>query len=142
MVHHGLGCSGSSCGGRHGTSLYAEHVSGRFSSTLVSVFQCAWPFPVLLSAVSYVECLCGCERTLSAEELSRDVEGLAANDNDLLSLEELLSNGRGEATEEMALAIDGDLQYAPSASVPYAQSIPIYRYSEGRIVLCCFDRKC
>lgn len=48
-------------------------------------------------------------RTLSTEELSRDVQGFAAHNNDLLSLEELLGNGRGEATEEMALAIDGDL---------------------------------
>jgi hypothetical protein len=48
-------------------------------------------------------------RTLGTEELSRDVEGLAAHNNDLLSLEELLSNGRGQATEEVAFAINGDL---------------------------------
>ena len=48
-------------------------------------------------------------RTLGTEELSRDVEGLTAHNNDLLSLEELLSNCRGEATEKVALAIDGDL---------------------------------
>jgi hypothetical protein len=54
-----------------------------------------------------------CARTLSTEELSRDVEGLAAHDNNLLSLEELLRNGRGEATEKVALAIDGDLFSTP-----------------------------
>jgi hypothetical protein len=48
-------------------------------------------------------------RTLSAEELSGDVEGFAAHNNDLLALEKLLSDGGGQATEEVALAIDGDL---------------------------------
>lgn len=76
------------------------------------------------------------QRTLSAEELSRDVEGLAANDNDLLSLEELLSNGRGETTEEMALAIDGDLQYAPSASILSANvRSHVFRYSVVAVYL-------
>lgn len=81
------------------------------------------------------------QRTLSAEELSRDVEGLAANDNDLLSLEELLSNGRGETTEEMALAIDGDLQYAPSASVLSALFVPMY-FGILSSQCICFDREC
>lgn len=49
------------------------------------------------------------KRTLRAEELARDVEGLAADNNDLLAGEELLSNNGGEATEEVALAIDDDL---------------------------------
>lgn len=89
------------------------YVSGRFSSTLVSVFslRVAVSSPTVRSFVCRVF---GVQRTLSAEELSRDVEGLAANDNDLLALEELLSNGRGEATEEVALAIDGDLLCAVS----------------------------
>lgn len=81
------------------------------------------------------------QRTLSAEELSRDVEGLAANDNDLLSLEELLSNGRGETTEEMALAIDGDLQYAPSASILSALFVPMY-FGILSSQCICFDREC
>lgn len=49
------------------------------------------------------------QRTLSAEELARDVEGLAADDNDLLAVEELLGNNGGEATEKVALAVDDDL---------------------------------
>lgn len=48
-------------------------------------------------------------RTLSAEELAGDVELLASHDNDLLSVEELLGHGRGQATKEMTLAIDDNL---------------------------------
>lgn len=46
---------------------------------------------------------------LGAEELARDVEGLAADDNDLLAVEELLGDDAGEATKEVALAVDDDL---------------------------------
>jgi len=42
---------------------------------------------------------------LGAEELSRDVEGLTADDNDLLTAKELLGDNRGESAKEMALAI-------------------------------------
>jgi hypothetical protein len=45
-------------------------------------------------------------RTLGAEELARDVEGLASHNNDLLAVEELLGDGAGEATEQVALAVD------------------------------------
>ena len=108
----------------------------------------AWPFLFCIlfsqlpapSSHSSVECV-WVQRTLSAEELSRDVEGLAANDNNLLSLEELLSNGRGETTEEMALAIDGDLQYAPSASIFCALFVPIY-FGILSSQCICFDREC
>lgn len=52
----------------------------------------------------------GCvKRTLSPEELAGDVEGLAADDDDLLAIEKLLGDDAGEATKEMALAIDDDL---------------------------------
>lgn len=47
--------------------------------------------------------------TLRAEELARDVEGLAANDNDLLTVKELLGDNAREAAKKMALAIDDDL---------------------------------
>lgn len=52
----------------------------------------------------------GGERTLRAEELARDVEGLAAGDDDLLATQELLGDDGGQAAEEVALAIDDDLQ--------------------------------
>jgi len=48
-------------------------------------------------------------RTLGAEELARDVEVLAADDNDLLAVEELLGNNAGKTAEEMALAVNDDL---------------------------------
>ena len=48
-------------------------------------------------------------RTLRAEELARDVEGLAADDNDLLAVEELLGDDAGQAAKQVALAIDHDL---------------------------------
>lgn len=49
------------------------------------------------------------ERTLSAEELARDVQGLAADDNDLLALKQLLGDNAGQTTQQMALAVDDDL---------------------------------
>lgn len=54
-------------------------------------------------------------RTLSAEELSRDVEGLAADNNDLLAVQELLGDSAGQATEQVSLAVDDDL-YTPLLS--------------------------
>lgn len=61
------------------------------------------PSAILLSLSESVK------RTLCTEELSRDVEGLSSDDNDLLAFEKLLSNSTGQATKEMTLAIDGDL---------------------------------
>lgn len=46
------------------------------------------------------------ERTLCAEELARDVKSLTSHDDDLLTVEELLGDGAGEATEQVALAVD------------------------------------
>lgn len=67
--------------------------------------------------LSYRSCRClvagslwEVERTLRAEELAGDVEGLAADDDDLLAVEELLGDNAGEAAEEMALAVDNDLE--------------------------------
>jgi hypothetical protein len=54
-------------------------------------------------------------RTLSAEELSRDVEGLAANNNDLLAVQELLGDSAGQATEQVTLSVNDDL-YTPFMS--------------------------
>ena len=51
----------------------------------------------------------GVERTFRTEELSRDVEGLASYNDNLLSVEELLSHGGSQTTKEMTLAIDSDL---------------------------------
>jgi hypothetical protein len=48
-------------------------------------------------------------RTLRAEKFAGDVESLAADNNDLLAVEELLGDDAGEATEEVALAVDDDL---------------------------------
>lgn len=48
-------------------------------------------------------------RTLGAEELARDVEGLAADNNDLLTAQQLLGDDGGQAAEEVALAINDDL---------------------------------
>lgn len=48
-------------------------------------------------------------RTLSAEELARDVQSLAADDNDLLTAEELLGHDRGQTAKEVTLAINDNL---------------------------------
>lgn len=49
------------------------------------------------------------KRTLGAEELSRDVEGLAADDDNLLAVQELLGDSAGQTTEQMSLAVNDDL---------------------------------
>lgn len=52
----------------------------------------------------------GARRTLRAEELSGDVESLAADDDNLLAAQQLLGNNTGQAAEKVALAIDDDLE--------------------------------
>lgn len=49
-------------------------------------------------------------RTLSAEELARDVEGLAADNNHLLAVEELLGDDTGKTTQQVTLAVNDNLQ--------------------------------
>jgi hypothetical protein len=58
------------------------------------------------TSCSRVEGVCGSRRTLRSEELSRDVEGLAAHDNDLLAVEQLLRDRAGQTAEQMALSVD------------------------------------
>lgn len=48
--------------------------------------------------------------TLSAEEFARDVDGFASDDDNLLAVKELLGDGAGKATEEVALAVNDNLQ--------------------------------
>jgi hypothetical protein len=66
------------------------------------------PFHVhSLWPAAYVACSYSVgERTLRAEELAGDVESLTSHDDDLLAIEELLGDGAGEATEQVALAVD------------------------------------
>jgi len=45
---------------------------------------------------------------LCAEELSRDVQSFASNNDNLLAVEQLLGDGAGQTTEEVSLAIDND----------------------------------
>ena len=45
-------------------------------------------------------------RTLRAEELSGDVQGLTSHNDDLLAVEQLLGDGAGQATEKVTLAVD------------------------------------
>lgn len=51
----------------------------------------------------------GVERTLRAEELAGDVEGLTSHDDDLLTVEQLLGDSAGQTTEEVSFAVDDDL---------------------------------
>jgi hypothetical protein len=45
-------------------------------------------------------------RTLRAEELAGDVQGLASHNDDLLAVEQLLGDCGGQATEKVTLAVD------------------------------------
>jgi hypothetical protein len=47
--------------------------------------------------------------TLCAEELSRDVEGFASNNDNLLSVQQLFGDSASQTTEEVSLAVDNDL---------------------------------
>lgn len=47
-----------------------------------------------------------CGRTLRAEELAGDVESLAAHNDDLLAVQQLLGDSAGQAAEQMALAVN------------------------------------
>jgi hypothetical protein len=53
----------------------------------------------------------GVERTLSTEEFAGDVEGLASHNDNLLSVEQLLSHSTGQPTKEVTFAIDSDLYH-------------------------------
>ena len=55
------------------------------------------------------------KRTLGAEELSGDVDLLAANDDELLAVEKLLGHSGGQTTKEMALAVNDNLLTSNSA---------------------------
>ena len=48
--------------------------------------------------------------TFCTKEFPRNVECFAADDNDLLTVEQLLSYSASQATQEMSLAIDNDLK--------------------------------
>jgi hypothetical protein len=49
------------------------------------------------------------ERTLRAEELAGDVEGLTSHNDDLLTVEQLLGDSAGQTTKEVSLAVNDDL---------------------------------
>lgn len=51
----------------------------------------------------------GGRRTLGAKELARDVERLAADNDNLLAIQELLGNDASKTAEQVALAIDDNL---------------------------------
>lgn len=63
-------------------------------------------------------------RTLSAEELARDVELLAADNNNLLAVQKLLGDSGGQTAKKMTFSIDHDL-IQPSVVV---LSLPIHRH--------------
>lgn len=77
-------------------------------------------------------------RTLSAEELARDVELLAADNNNLLTVQKLLGDSGSETSEEMSLSVDHDLN-RPSVAVlslpihhPEFYAVPPSVYPPGR----------
>lgn len=51
-----------------------------------------------------------CRRTFRSEEFARDVESFASHYHDLLTVEQLLGHGAGQAAQEMSLAINDDLE--------------------------------
>lgn len=72
-------------------------------------FTCCLLFRLPEHIAHHVKKCRGVERTLRAEELAGDVEGLTSHNDDLLAVEQLLGDGAGQATKEMSLAVDDDL---------------------------------
>lgn len=97
--------------------------------------------PTRSLAPSHVPALCVSarglvgKRTLGAEELAGDVQGLAAHNDNLLAVEQLLGDGAGEATEQVPFAVD-DLNHKSARG-----SIWILRYRRNS-ALTCYDREC
>ena len=60
----------------------------------------------MLSALRRVASMDRGRRTLRAEELAGDVQGLTSHNDDLLAVEQLLSDCGSQATEKVPLAVD------------------------------------
>jgi hypothetical protein len=69
--------------------------------------------------------------TLSAEELARDVQGLAADDDNLLAAKELLGDNAGQAAKQVALAIDHNLYERVQRSAICNSSFCTLRFRYG-----------
>ena len=103
------GCTGSSSAGRPGISLWKQ------SAGLSPFLQPTADAPAF-SIRSDAKAWMGGRRTLGAEKLAGDVEVLAADDNDLLAVEQLLGHDAGQPAQQMALAINDDLRNDALAS--------------------------
>jgi len=68
---------------------------------------------------------------LSAEELARDVQGLAADDDNLLAAKELLGDNAGQAAKQVALAIDHNLYERVQRSAICNSSFCTLRFRYG-----------
>ena len=71
-------------------------------------------------------------RTLSAEELARDVELLAADNNNLLAVQKLLGDSGGQSSEKMSFSIDDNL-----AKISAAPKDPPFMYPFLRVLHSC-----
>lgn len=123
--HREWGCNGSACAGKPSTLLYS-HVSQelryqghrnpeRVSSKSRHIAHCrphifsrtgSLQLHTVLPALRSIRSSSLGVRTLCAEELAGDVQGLTSHNDDLLAVEQLLGNGAGEATEQVPLAVD------------------------------------
>lgn len=80
------------------------------------VLDCRWPNGLLVcvfsfhTGFSFAFLRGGNKRTLSTEELARDVERLASDNDDLLAVQELLRDRAGKTTEQVSLAINDNLK--------------------------------
>jgi hypothetical protein len=78
----------------------------------------------------------GVERTLRTEELSGDVQGLTSHNDNLLSVEQLLSHSAGQPTKEVTLAIDRDLlpTHKPLVILLSSPSLHPLKFSQQKCV--------
>ena len=90
----------------HGTLLYTQVL-------LVSVSSATTSHNILFGGHHYndpVSTLAEGRLTFCTKEFPRNVECFAADHNNLLTVEQLLSYSASQATQEMSLAIDNDLE--------------------------------
>lgn len=112
------------------TGLLAEEGLVLHCWTVVLVSVPGVPFPPRsVRSCAIGGCVSGWvgRRTLRAEELARDVELLAADNNNLLAVQKLLGDSGGQAAEKVALAVDDNLcisiSYCCSSPPPTIHSI-------------------
>jgi hypothetical protein len=80
-------------------------------------------------------------RTLRAEELAGDVQGLASHNDDLLAVEQLLGDRGGQATEKVPLAVDDLSGELAGVVLPLCAVVRNLRHDSAADAACAISKK-